>query len=79
MSYRRSLSACACIGSGFLSGPRHLALAISALAQSGIELIAQSMTEYGLVLVVEQQEGEQALRCLHDALIVPLQPASVGL
>jgi len=78
VSCRRSLSACACIGSGFLSGPRHQALAISALAHSGIELIAQSMTEYGLVLVVERQEGEQALRCLHDALIVPLRPASVS-
>jgi len=78
VSCRRNLSTCACIGSGFSTGPGQLAEAISALAYYGIELIAQSMTEYGMVLVVEQQEGEQALRCLHDALIVPLQPAAVG-
>ncbi len=78
MSCRRNLCACVCIGSGFSIGPRYLAEATSALARKGIELIAQSMTAYGLLLVVEEQEGERALHCLHDALIVSGQLAVVG-
>ena len=75
---RDDLCACVCLGSDFSSVPSHSARAIDALARAGIELIAHGTTEFGMLLIVEGHEGEWALRCLHDALIAPLQLVAVG-
>ena len=48
VSHRRSLAACACIGSGFTSDPMSSARAITALASERIPVISQGASERGL-------------------------------
>jgi aspartate kinase len=71
---RRDLAACACIGSGFISDPMSPGRAITALASERIPVIAQGATEQGIVLIVEDQDSESALRSLHRDLIAPVIP-----
>ena len=71
---RSGLAACACIGSGFTADPMSPARAITALARERIPVITQGASELGVVLIVEDQDGESALRCLHRDLIAPVIP-----
>lgn len=71
---RRGLAACACIGSGFTVDPMSPARAITALAREHIPVITQGASELGITLVVEDEESESALRCLHRDLIAPVIP-----
>jgi aspartate kinase len=66
---RRDLAACACIGSGFVADPLGPARAGVALAQEHISVVAQGTIDPGMVLVVEDQDSERPVRCLHQALI----------
>jgi len=70
----RGLAACACIGSGFTADPTSSARAITALAHEHIPLISQGASETGIILIVEERDSEQALRCLHRDLIAPVIP-----
>ena len=71
---RRGLAACACIGSGFSVDPMSPARAITALARERIPVITQGASEPGIILIVEDQDSERALRCLHRDLIAPVIP-----
>jgi aspartate kinase len=71
---RRGLAACACIGSGFTADPMSPARAITALARERIPVITQGASELGITLIVEDQDSESALRCLHRDLIAPVIP-----
>lgn len=71
---RPGLAACACIGSGFTADPMSPARAITALARERIPVITQGASELGIVLIVEDQDSESALRCLHRDLIAPVIP-----
>ncbi len=71
---RPGLAACACIGSGFTADPMSPARAITALARERIPVITQGASELGIILIVEDQDGESALRCLHRDLIAPVIP-----
>ncbi len=71
---RRGLAACACIGSGFTADPKSAARAITALAHERIPVISQGASDTGIILIVEAEDGEQALRCLHRDLIAPVIP-----
>ena len=71
---RRGLAACACIGSGFTANPMSPARAITALAHERISVITQGASESGIILIVEDEDHERALRCLHRDLIVPVIP-----
>jgi len=71
---RRGLAACACIGSGFTANPMSPARAITALAHERIHVITQGASEPGIILIVEDEDNERALRCLHRDLIVPVIP-----
>jgi aspartate kinase len=71
---RRGLAACACIGSGFAVDPMSSARAITALARERIAVITQGASEPGIVLMIEDQDSERALRCLHRDLIAPVIP-----
>lgn len=71
---RGGLTACACIGSGFTVDPMSPARAITALARERIPVITQGASELGVVLIVEDQDSEHALRCLHRDLIAPAIP-----
>lgn len=71
---QRGLAACACIGSGFSADPMSSARAITALAHERIPLISQGASETGIILIVEEADSEQALRCLHRDLIAPVIP-----
>ncbi len=71
---RCGLAACACIGSGFTVDPMSPARAITALARERIPLITQGASELGITLIVEDRDGERALRCLHRDLIAPVIP-----
>ena len=71
---RRGLAACACIGSGFTANPMSPARAITALAHERIRVITQGASESGIILIVEDEDNERALRCLHRDLIVPVIP-----
>jgi aspartate kinase len=70
----RGLAACACIGSGFSVDPMSPARAITALARERIPVITQGASESGIILIVEDQDSERALRCLHRDLIAPVIP-----
>jgi aspartate kinase len=70
----RGLAACACIGSGFSADPMSPARAITALARERIPVITQGASESGIILIVEDQDSERALRCLHRDLIAPVIP-----
>ena len=74
---RRELAACACIGLGFTADPMSPARAITALARERIPVIIQGASELGIVLIVEDQNSESALRCLHRDLIAPVIPLPV--
>ena len=74
MRYRRSLAACACIGSGFIADPMSPARAMAALASERIPVITQGASELGITLIVEDKDSECALRCLHRDLIAPVIP-----
>ena len=71
---RPGLAVCACIGSGFTADPMSPARAITALARERIPVITQGASELGIVLIVEDQNSESALRCLHRDLIAPVIP-----
>jgi aspartokinase len=71
---RSGLAACACIGSGFTVDPMSSARAITALARERIPVITQGASELGIILIVEDQDSESALRCLHRDLIAPVIP-----
>ncbi len=71
---RRDLAACACIGSGFTADPMSPARAITALARERIPVVTQGASEQGITLIVEDQDSERALRCLHRDLIAPVIP-----
>lgn len=71
---RPGLAACACIGSGFTVDPKSPARAITALARERIPVITQGASELGIILIVEDQDSEAALRCLHRDLIAPVIP-----
>jgi aspartate kinase len=71
---RRGLAACACIGSGFTADPMSAARAITALARERIPVITQGASDTGIILVVEADDSEQAMRCLHRDLIAPVIP-----
>lgn len=71
---RRDLAACACIGSGFTADPMSAARAITALAKEHIPIITKGASELGIVLIVEDQDSESALRSLHRELIAPVIP-----
>jgi aspartate kinase len=70
----RGLAACACIGSGFSADPMSPARAITALARERIPVVTQGASESGVILIVEDQDSERALRCLHRDLIAPVIP-----
>lgn len=70
----RGLAACACIGSGFSADPMSPARAITALAHERIPVITQGASEPGIILIIEDQDSERALRCLHRDLIAPVIP-----
>ena len=70
----RGLAACACIGSGFSADPMSAARAITALAREHIPVKTQGASESGIILIVEDQDSERALRCLHRDLIAPVIP-----
>jgi aspartate kinase len=74
VSHRRSLAACACIGSGFTADPMSPARAITALARERIPVITQGASDTGIILIVEESDSERALRCLHRDLIAPVIP-----
>lgn len=71
---RRGLASCACIGSGFTADPMSPARAITALARERIPVIAQGVSEPGIILIIEDEDNERALRCLHRDLIAPVIP-----
>src|SRR5712692_7128525 len=71
---QRGLAACACIGSGFSADPMSSARAITALAHERIPIITQGASESGIILIVEDEDSERALRCLHRDLIAPVIP-----
>ncbi|MBV9228256.1 MAG: aspartate kinase [Chloroflexi bacterium] len=71
---RRGLAACACVGSGFTTDPMSPARAIAALASERIPVITQGASEQSITLIVEDQDSERALRCLHRDLIAPVIP-----
>lgn len=71
---RRGLAACACIGSGFAVDPMSPARAIAALARERIPVISQGASDLGIILIVEEEDSERALRCLHRDLIAPVIP-----
>ncbi len=71
---RAGLAACACIGSGFTLDPMSPGRAISALARERIPVITLGASELGITLIVEDSDGERALRCLHRDLIAPVIP-----
>ncbi len=71
---KRGLAACACIGSGFSADPMSSARAITALAHERIPVITQGASDSGIILIVEDQDSERALRCLHRDLIAPVIP-----
>src|SRR5260370_37163365 len=71
---RRGLASCACIGSGFTADPMSPARAITALARERIPVITQGASEPGIILIVEDEDNELALRCLHRDLIAPVIP-----
>jgi aspartate kinase len=71
---RRDVAVCACIGSGFTVDPMSPARAITALARERIPVITQGVSEQGITLVIEDQDSESALRCLHRDLIAPVIP-----
>jgi aspartate kinase len=71
---QRGLAACACIGSGFTADPMSSARAVTALAHERIPVITQGASETGIILIVEERDSEQALRCLHRDLIAPVIP-----
>ncbi len=74
VSSRRGLAACACIGSGFTVDPMSPARAITALARERIPVISQGASDTGIILIVEDEDSERALRCLHRDLIAPVIP-----
>ena len=71
---RRGLASCTCIGSGFTADPMSPARAITALARERIPVITQGVSESGIILIVEDEDNERALRCLHRDLIAPVIP-----
>jgi aspartate kinase len=71
---RKGVAVCACIGSGFTVDPMSPARAITALARERIPVITQGLSEQGITLLVEDQDSESALRCLHRDLIAPVIP-----
>ncbi|HYB02064.1 MAG TPA: aspartate kinase [Ktedonobacteraceae bacterium] len=71
---QHDLAACACIGSGFSVDPMSPARAITALARERIPVITQGASDSGIILIVEDQDSERALRCLHRDLIAPVIP-----
>ncbi|QBD79245.1 aspartate kinase [Ktedonosporobacter rubrisoli] len=71
---RRDLAACACIGSGFTADPMSPARAVTALARERIPIVTQGASEQSITLIVENQDSERALRCLHRDLIAPVIP-----
>jgi len=71
---KRGLAACACIGSGFSADPMSSARAITALARERIPVETQGASDSGIILIVEDQDSERALRCLHRDLIAPVIP-----
>jgi aspartate kinase len=71
---KRGLAACACIGSGFSDDPMSSARAITALARERIPVETQGASDSGIILIVEDQDSERALRCLHRDLIAPVIP-----
>jgi aspartate kinase len=71
---KRGLAACACIGSGFSADPMSSARAITALAREHIPVETQGASDSGIILIVEDQDSERALRCLHRDLIAPVIP-----
>ena len=71
---KRGLAACACIGSGFSVDPMSSARAITALAHERIPVETQGASDSGIILIVEDQDSERALRCLHRDLIAPVIP-----
>ncbi|GAC1427111.1 MAG: aspartate kinase [Ktedonobacteraceae bacterium] len=71
---RKGLAACACIGSGFTVDPMSPARAITALAREHIPVITQGASELGITLIVEDNDSQSALRCLHRDLIAPVIP-----
>lgn len=75
---RRGLATCACIGSGFTVDPKSPARAITALARERIPVISQGVSESGIILIVEDEDHERALRCLHRDLIAPVIPLVRG-
>jgi aspartate kinase len=71
---QRGLAACACIGSGFTADSMSPARATTALARERITVLTQGASESGIVLMIEDQDSERALRCLHRDLIAPVIP-----
>jgi aspartate kinase len=71
---RSDVAVCACIGSGFTVDPMSPGRAITALARERIPVITQGVSEQGVTLLVEDQDSERALRCLHRDLIAPVIP-----
>ena len=50
------------------------ARAITALARERIPVVTQGASETGIILIVEDQDSERALRSLHRDLIAPVIP-----
>src|SRR5258708_26583810 len=50
------------------------ARAIPALAHEHFPVITQGASEPGIILIIEDQDSERALRCLHRDLIAPVIP-----
>ena len=71
---KRGLAACGCIGSGFSADPMSSARAITARARERIPVETQGASDSGIILIVEDQDSERALRCLHRDLIAPVIP-----
>jgi aspartate kinase len=71
---RKGLAACACIGSGFVNTPMSPARAVTALAHEHIPVVTQGASDQGIILIVEDQDSDSALRSLHRELIAPVIP-----
>jgi aspartate kinase len=50
------------------------ARAITALARERIPVITQGASELGIILIIEDQDSDNALRSLHRDLIAPVIP-----
>jgi aspartate kinase len=70
------LAACLCLGSSVVRNPLSLAYAVVALADERIPVCSQGFSDLGMVLVVQAEDGERAIRRLHRDFVLPVVPSS---